>query len=103
MSLFKITQIGNKVVGVEKLPPQKFQDDDWVVLWDQNPFKGTLRARVPYRVRRAYPKHITIMSDNGTEGTYADKWFRPYMHGGLEDGAVEYEQAMKAKDIMEGL
>jgi len=102
MSWFKITQIGNKVVGVEKLPPQKFQDDDWVVLMKDNPFKGSLRGKAKYQVLTAYPKHIALMADNGTIGTFSDQWFSP-VNSVLDAHATEYEEAMQAQKILEGL
>jgi len=81
-------------------PVNTFKVGDWVKLRDKNPFKGAIRTDRSYEVMRVGITWIGLLADNGTTGGFDFQHFEIATRG-VDHGAVEeYEQAMKAYDLL---
>lgn len=89
-----------KVVEEAAVRPAKFVAGDDVILRKTNPYKGSLRFKVPYKVLQATGGYILLDALNGTKGWFAEGPFE-WTDGMGCDASDEYWDAMAAQAVME--
>jgi len=104
-----------KLVPVPVLPEQTkepvFKTGDIVCMLGENPYKGALRARYGYVVRKSYFGYgagnwVALLADNGTVGRFKEKYFSLACVEGFavkRDADADYNEALAAQDAFEGL
>jgi hypothetical protein len=99
------SELGLKV-ALEAPRAPKFGVGDYAIINGQNPYKGTLKAGKPYEVIEVYTSEIRLLADNGTFGLFQFGVFDLYKGLGRKmplDLSREYDDAMRAQDIMDAL
>jgi len=81
-----------------------FKAGDRVILKESNPYKGILKCGKVYTVQHGYlsGNHIEIDgigAFGGNSGTFVAKWFQKVNYD--PDAVQEYEDILKAQEIME--